>query len=180
MKLAKLGILLSAALALSACDDTLKIENGRVPQAFLPYAQELVGEYRGSSEGHPNALQLSLDGDRFVVTSSEDLVMAGCKSVVGNLKSVRYSGDAAKNDVKITSAVLEFSAPNCPSIQGDVLEINSITREEGRISLRTRILSESYPERICRWEGGGPPTYAPREVCETQMRYLYIEGRFSN
>jgi hypothetical protein len=180
MKFGKISIVLGAALVLAACDENVKIENGRIPQQFLPYAQELVGEYRGTVEGKANAIQLSLDGDRFVATSREDLVMAGCNSVIGDLKSVSYSGDVAKGDVKITYAKFDFNAVNCPSIQGRELELSSIERKDDRIFYRTRILSETYPERTCRWEPGSPPNYGGREVCETNWRYLYIDGSFSN
>jgi hypothetical protein len=180
MKLANLGFLLSSVLVLSACEDTLKFENGRIPKPLLPYAQALMGEYHGTKEGFSDAIQLSLDGDRLVVTSDEDPVMAGCNSVVGNLKSVRYSGAAEKGDMKISSAIFEFSAPNCPLIQGNKFEIYNIARNDGRISFRTRILSKQYFDRECRWQAGSPPSYDPREVCETNLRRLYIEGRYSN
>lgn len=183
MNLKKL-IFVFAALALVGCDETVKLEDGRIPQELLPYAQALTGEFRGSVEGRPNALTFSLDGDRMVATSLEDLVMAGCNSAIGNLKQIRYSGDVKKGDVEITSAVFDFDPVNCRSIEGRELHVERIKREDGKVSFTTSILSETYVERVCRPEPipPHPPHYGGgvREVCETHVRSFYINGRFSN
>lgn len=182
MTFKKLGLIM-AALALVGCNETLKIEDGRVPQEFLPYAQALSGEFRGSVEGRPNALTFSLDGDRFVASLAEDFVMAGCDSKIGALKEIRYSGKLDKGDVEIVSAVFEFDPANCRSIEGRELLVDGIKKADGKISFNTSVLSETYVERVCRPEVIPPyPPYGGgvREVCETHVRSFYINGRFSN
>lgn len=174
-----LGLLL-AALTLTACDDTLKIEDGRVPQQFLPYARELVGEYRGTVEGRANVITFRLDGDRFVANARHDLVMDSCNSIIGNLKEVSYSGKESDNSVKITTAKFDFNPNNCFSIQGKELVISGIEKKEGHTVFRTSILSESYMERVCHWEPMPPPGGGMREVCEYQQRQYFIDGRFAN
>ena len=182
MKTVKLLSLLALSLGLAACDESVKIENGKVPQNLLPYAQALTGEYRGVVDGRANQLSLSLAGDVFQAKALNDLVLPGCESEIGALKEVTYSGKMEKNDVAITSATFEFNPNRCPSIEGKRLYIEGIKKEEGLTKFSMRILSETRPERQCHWEvvTGPDGSVYQREVCTTNWVQYFIRGRFTN
>ncbi len=180
MKSSKILFALLATVALSACDETVKIENGKVPQNLLPYVQKIVGEYNSTS----NRITLSIENDALVVKAAKDvgdtLEYAGCNSKIGNLLDISFSGDIAKGDVAVTGANFDFNPNFCTNIQGRRFTIENLKTAGSQTTFDTSLLNYMEAQRDCHIEVITEPngSTSAREVCTTNWAPVNVRDSF--
>lgn len=151
MKLKSLYIAV-LALGLVACDKTTQIQNGQVPAALMPLAQNLTGNYEGSFDGIANTLTVSLVGDRMVMSPRFDLLGANCASTVGNLQSVTLA-TKDKQVTAIKSADFALNPGNCArSTAARNFTITNSVGRDGSMQMNVEMLVGYHWERY--WEPG--------------------------
>ncbi|MCM2323517.1 MAG: hypothetical protein NDJ90_09675 [Oligoflexia bacterium] len=149
-----LPLLAVALLAVAGCKQRVEIKNGMVPDELMPYAQALVGEYRGQVERKANTLTIGLDGNRLVVTTSEDLLDPVCESQLGDLLTVAYK--EKDKQIRLTNAELKFDPALCSDrVEGREVHI---TFEEGNPISFDLMLLDHY-DNYYRCEYGSYPGY---------------------
>lgn len=180
MKATKLVLLAAFALGLSSCRD-IEIENGEIPEAYVDAARAYMGEYEGRFDGRRGALSLALQ-DRYVELSfrgvlSGDL-LPGCQARVGDLKVV--NGSEKDGKVTLRRAVFEFDPGACwARIAGRQIFVEFF-RRSGREFVDVSLLQENRAETICTVDPGDPSRgIPPTPICRTEMRPVYLTGRFS-
>ncbi|NUM88358.1 MAG: hypothetical protein HUU37_04055 [Bdellovibrionales bacterium] len=176
-------LVLAAALLLAACDSTLDIVNGEVPANFLGNVQGLLGTWNGQFNQRALQVTISLDGNRLVWSSNDDMIAPACRSHVGNLKRVTYREKDGK--VEVTGAEFFFDANLCLTRpMGDALYVDFENATAMQIAIRdrmeSRIVCGSQPFPTFPGHGGIYDPYPPYPGygCRTEHFYSYLVGRF--
>jgi hypothetical protein len=131
-------------VALAGCGTTIDVQDGRVPAAYLPQAQDWVGKYVGDFDGHRLAADLSLQDDRPVLTVSRDLLGEGCGSRLGNVASV--SVNKPKNDALVGQLDFTIDYGKC-RIDGHTVAVSGkLERDGSGRSLRISYLRRERPD----------------------------------
>jgi hypothetical protein len=173
------------ALSLTACDKSVEIKNGELPAELVPYAQELTGTYEGKFNGVPNALTVTLVGNRLSATPAADLIGSTCASSLGDLTRVSYSAKN-KETVRLTNASFAFNAGACgAAVEGRELEARGVKSRAGvklEISLLAGYRQETRIEpgqTVCHTDRNGR-TYCHRtpDRIYTEMVPYYYSGNF--
>jgi hypothetical protein len=173
MKYTKLLSVVAVSFALVACDDTVKLTNGELPAEYIPYAQPLVGQYRGQIDRKDAEINLALNGNKIVYTGT-DPVAPACQSKVGDALKITYKKN--NGSVQITSATFAFDAGLCrANVQGDTLYM-SFENNAVDVSLLER--SSWRTECDDHYVPGPPGTGGHwRHSCRQVAEHRYISGR---
>lgn len=181
MRLLMLGGLVSFLILISACEKKTKIEDGLVPAEFIPYVQKLLGSYKGTFESVSANWNLSLEGQKAVLTPYPDVVDPRCESKVGNLLAV-YTKKNKDETFRITEADFAFDAGSCAQqVRGTTLRIYFSNYMEKPLKFDAELFK--YTEIIETWEcdpdWGGNPT----DPNHCRIRYTtkdhYLTGKFA-
>lgn len=108
--MSRLLIILSSLFLALACKETVKVENGEIPNEYLSLAAPYMGTYEGKIDRVPSVIHLTLNGNRVVMSGSLPL-RPECQSSYGNLQSLVVE----KNNSKITvhGANFAFDSNRC-------------------------------------------------------------------
>ncbi len=166
-------------LALVSCN-SVKIENGEVPDGYLDAAAQFVGDYDGEFNGQKGTLSVSLDGNKlrleFSNSAGNDIIDSACESSIGDLVSVSVR-DLGDGEYVFRRASFNFSPNKCSQwILGDSIDV-SIRVNDDRVKLVLALLEEYSVDRFCRQEPP-PPAGSGRLVCDSP-RAEYIRGEFT-
>ena len=151
----------------------VELKDGIVPDAYLKYAQKLVGVYQGDMNGVPTVFEIYMNGAKPQVrfeNKIHDLLAVECQSSVGKLNWVK-----ANDDMQITDFAFEFNPNLCKSIQGRELEFD-VTEENGQIKLFGGVFHrvEYRDEPNCPYlspQSGNP-------LCDKEPVGVWILGNF--
>ena len=117
-------VVLGLGAALVGCNQTVKITDGQVPNELLPYVQKFLGEYTGQIEHRATSLVATLDGNRLVLKSIDDLIAPACMSKIGNLTKLTYEVEKDKS-VTVKEALIDFDPALCANdVKAKELEIS--------------------------------------------------------
>jgi len=98
------------------CYQRVELQNGELPDAFIPAAQALVGHYTGTFDHQPVDLTFKLEGKRLVVESARDVLYGNCGARIGELKSL---SSRSKNSAAVGMLAFDFDAGKCHSVWGN-------------------------------------------------------------
>lgn len=147
----KIKYLAFAVVLLVGCNKSVDIKDGQLPAELVPFAQKLTGTYEGRFNGVPNAVTLSLDGNKLVASTAQDLLGDGCGSSLGSLTRVAYSGKSEK-DVEIKKAEFALNHGNCRGRAVGKELVLSGKEKDGRYVLKATLLVGYHWEE--EWEPG--------------------------
>jgi hypothetical protein len=176
---AHIVLALAALTALSACNQTLEIKDGTIPEEFVPYVQKYLGNYHGQIEHRPSGLNISLESNRLVMKSTDDMIAPACASRIGNLKKITYKEEKDKS-ITITDAYFDFDPNLCGNdIAGRELHFTAAKKEP--LTLDMTLLDHREWGWRCNGNlGRGPfpqPGY-PGDRCWQEYYGIYQTGRF--
>lgn len=171
--------MVTALVGFSACDQSVQLSDGRLPQELIPYAQVLVGNYAGQVDRKPITLTIGLETDgKLRLSFSEDIVASSCGSQIGNLKEITYGGSA--NSPNLTSAMFEFDPGQClGEILGNEILIKVKMTEGQPIQLNLQLLDHYETQQRCGWD---PPTGkggAPTQNCRYETYPWHVRGKLT-
>lgn len=141
-------ILLFGLTALTACDQTLKTEDGRIPEALLENAQRWTGAYSGAVNRQPQELAFRLEGDRPVLETAIDLTGdSTCGSAAGPLKAIRFK----KKKSQLVDLEFAFDPGSCTdSFEGRTLTVQADLLKDGSVrAIRYAIFRDTRPQYYC-------------------------------
>lgn len=173
MKL-KTVLLCLLALALLGCEDKTEVKNGELPPEFIPHVQEFLGTYQGKVERRATDLEVKMEGNRVVVTSTNDVLNSVCESSFGDLKEIFHKQkDGA---LIVTGVVFDFNPNLCSDhVIGRQMNLTFDQKEAGIVYL-------SYLDHYEEYERcdvvGGTPTSPPVHQCTREYRAYWGSGRF--
>jgi len=97
------NVILIGTLALAGCEQ--QTPNGQIPDKYVPEAQKLVGDYKGSMDGgQAGTLSIRLSGTKVIAKFSKGLLE--CGGTIGDLTSV----DASSTTVDKATFALKGAA----------------------------------------------------------------------
>lgn len=165
-------------LSFAACK-SVKIQDGRIPPAYLAEARQLSGVYGGMFNNVLGDLTIRFEGDRPVITYRNDwggdILGTSCESRIRDLKKVTLKGGS--DNRYIARAVFEFDPGRCYKlVQGrEIIFIFSQTAEGLRID--ASLLRGFGLEERCTERPGTPDT--GENTCGIDgSNAIYIDGVF--
>lgn len=171
----KFALCIGLAIAATACDQTVKITDGNLPNELLPYIQPALGTYLGQTEHRATGLVMSLEGNHLTLKSTDDIIDPTCKSTIGNLLKLTYKENKDKT-IQITEALFDFD----PNLCGNEVAAKSISFSTVKNNPLT--LDMLYLDHFeWRWQCGNgnyPPPGHPGSQCWQQQVAIYHTGRF--
>jgi hypothetical protein len=171
-----LFILLTSSLTLSACNQTIEIRNGEIPNEFLPHIQRILGNYHGQMSLRDMDLRVALDGNVLKLLPSDDLVGPRCQSVVGDLLRVSYKQDTDKKDkeIRIQDAVFAID-PNLCSDRVEGRELHFTLISSFPILWKVQMVDRYDEYRDCQ---RNRPLYSEEPGCPWTGVVMYKTGKF--
>lgn len=164
---------------LSGCRDAIELENGEIPDQYLNEAKPYLGTYRGQISGHSSELQLSLVGNR-VILSGTSPIASRCEAAFGLLKRIWVN---KKNDQYVlTGADFSFDPNKCArDIRGREVNLTFKSRKMSFYLLETTLTEwrcPGYPSRPGdpSYPSPFPPGAPDYGGCSYQPVDYYIEG----
>ncbi len=159
---------------LSSCQDVdTKVNDGKVPDSYLEFAQMAEGLYKGDFNGREMTFSLELDADNKILFSVSNDLLPGCNSRVGDLNRIRsYFKPKAPRASDVSDvfyiATLDFDANQCLSdVLGKNLELVYRSGFYNKVELRI-FKNEVETEMHC----------APKTTCVTFRKKVYLTGTF--
>jgi hypothetical protein len=166
-------------LIFAACNQTLEIKDGMIPEEFLPHVQKILGSYQGQVERRSTGLIASLEGNRLVLKSTDDIISPACQSQIGHLKKVTYKEEKDKT-VTITEARFAFDPNLCGN---DIIgrELHFVTAKKNPLTWDMTLLDHREWGWVCSGTIGHypypQPTY-PGDRCWQETYNIFMTGRF--
>lgn len=168
-----LAVVFSLTFTLTACEETLKIQNGKIPAEYVPFAQKFLGEYHGQIEFRPTSLIISLEEDnRLVLQSPNDLLAPVCRSKIGNLTQLIYK-EGKNHSIKITEAIFDFDPHLCGN-QIAAQQIHFFVSKQKPVTLDILLLDH----REWDWRCDNMTVPFPNQNCRYEEYGVYQQGRF--
>jgi len=171
--------LLAALLTLTACEDTVKTPDGKIPNEFLAIANEYMGQFSGDIRNTENTLVLSLNNNLVTLSAQKDIIASECESKIGKLESFSY--EEKNGAIEIVSAKFSFDPNRCmPSFIGNNIYLFFKSKNDFKIS----ILEDYDQELTCQNSitknatNSAPPPYSPPN-CRWESVPRYLNGKFS-
>lgn len=168
-----------AFLGLAGCK-TIEVKDGRVPNAYMSQAQQLVGTYRGQFNGVPGDLVVRFDGNRpevtYINSQGSDLLNNGCQSSIGSLERVSIRG--TEQHPQLSSARFAFSPGSCGQVvEGREVNLSFHTDSEG-LHIIASVFEHWDQREICNVQPPGPPMWPPHQSCNVTQNAVYLRGDF--
>lgn len=173
------------ALFAAGCDKTVDIKDGKVPAELTSFVAKYLGNYTGVFEQTNQTLTLSMNDNRLILDTPNDLLGASCKSKAGNLTKLTYS-NKDNNIEEVTSAEFDFDPGLCAStIEGRTVTIEGKKSKDGISRLKVSILKEvkkyeHYQEGAthCGVSNGHPFCYQDPGKWVVDYQPIYLQGSF--
>lgn len=175
------AFLFALSASLVGCRE-IKVDDGTVPEAYLPTALRYMGSYQGKMGDQTGVLVLFLHQNQVIAefhgVRGDDLIDPRCGSQIGSLKAVKVD-ETKPGFYKLQVAKFAFNPQNCwPSVDGRELVLN-FKEDSSGIRVSASILLQQRFEEQCRIESGNPAAgVPPRQVCSQQPVLEYHKGRF--
>lgn len=160
----KVTLLLTLALALSACEETVRSKDGTIPAEYLSYAQHYLGLYQGQFDGVNGQLEISLNGNKPVVIFTDEFggndLVSRCQSSIDQLHSVDVRVNKDKQIELVSAIRFRFYPGKCRGwIAGRDLTLffsENTNKSSGEMVLTAQVLQwslnehyESVPRNYC-------------------------------
>jgi hypothetical protein len=123
--------LIGAASLLSACDQRIAVQDGKIPEVLLENARQWEGNYIGSFEDRIQELTLTLDGDVPSVQASVDFTGDTlCSSKAGKLRHIVFR----KKEKQLVELEFEFNTGLCAKLlRGQTLYLQAKLDPQGKL-----------------------------------------------